>query len=250
MPTDSGRSTTDVTYAHASDGTVHALVNLVRSHPSLLAVEVLRLNVPPSVEDRPSAQPQLKGYADEARRVRLSGDSFTEAFLAAADRHNDLASALDVVDYHQRFDDATFAESLDRHEFTADSIAALASETPQGQMLVITSRVQTAEGFRHIPLLDFKIASSVRNEAAVLSIAQRLGGGLLVDSGSSYHLYGTTLLSTDELLDWLLHAQFFSRCVDTRWVTHQLLERRAALRLSQGGSRNVRPRLIGEIAAK
>jgi len=248
MPTDFGQSPTDTTGDSQAPGTLNALVDLVQSHSSLVSVEVLRLAVAPSVEDRPGAQPQLRAYADEVRRVRFEGDSFTEAFLAAADRKDDLLSALSVVDYHQRFDDAAFAASISRDDFTPERIAALARETPPGQMLVLTSRVQTLQGTRHIPLLDFKIASSSgRNERAVRSVAERLGGGLLVDSGSSYHLYGLTLLDTENLVDWLLHAQLFSRCVDTRWVTHQLIERCAALRVSQGGSKNVHPRLIARI---
>lgn len=248
MPTDFGRSPTDTAMGSQRPETLSALAQLIQGHRSLVSVEVLRLPIAPSVEDRPGAQPQHRYYADEARRVRHRGDSFTEAFLTAADRNNDLSSALAVVDYHQRFDDAPFSATVRRDDFTPTRITDLVHETPAGQMLVLTSRVETLEGPRHVPLLDFKISSSSgRNEEAVRSIAGRLGGGLLVDSGSSYHLYGLTLLDDQRLVDWLLHAQLFSRCVDTRWVTHQLIERRAALRLSPGGSRNAHPRLIAKI---
>lgn len=248
MQIDSNRSPTEASTNQTDEGTASALVNLVRSHSSVLSVEMLRLSIPPSVEMRPGAQIQHQRYADEARRNHRLGGSFTEAFLAEADLNDDLSSALDLVDFHQRFNDAPFSVTIPRSDFTAEAISDLEDETPPGQILVLTSRVRTADGVRHIPLLDFKISAKPRNLDAVKFVSGRLGGGLLVNSGNSYHLYGLKLLSNDDLYDWLLHAQLFSRCVDTRWVTHQLIERCAALRLSRGGGRNVYPTPIGVIA--
>lgn len=240
-------SPTDAQVGPLEPPAVGALVGLIRSIEAIETIELLRLTVPPSVEARPGALPQHAAYASEARRARVAGDSFTEAFLAAADHNDDLESALAVVDYHQPFGDAPFSVALPVAEFNVARVQALIAETPDDQLLVITSRVGTTDGIRHLPLLDFKIAAAPRNEPAVRAVTRRLGGGLLVNSGSSYHLYGAELVDDDALVRWLLHAQLFSRCVDTRWVTHQLLERRAALRISRGGSRNVHPRVIGHI---
>lgn len=226
-----------------------ALVALVAGTPDVLTVELLRLQVPPSVEDRPGAIPALRAYAEEARAVRQSGDSFTEAFLETAQRHGDLGDALAVVDFHQRFSEAAARFVVESHDFTVNLLDTLGAETPATQMLVVTSEVSTAEGQRHLPLLDFKLAASPENDDVARSVARRLGGGVLVNSGSSYHLYGSRAVPDSELFDWLLRAQLLSRCVDTRWVTHQLIERKAALRLTRGGSRGVLPVVLDHIPA-
>ncbi len=225
-----------------------ALVGLVHGIPDVLAVELLRLRVPPSVEHRPGATPALRSYADEARTGRQSGDSFTEAFLEAAQGHGDLGQALRVVDYHQRFSDAPARFVIELRDVTVRRLEVLAAETPAGEMLVMTSEVSTLRGPRHLPLLDFKLAATPENDDVARTVAKRLGGGLLVNSGSSYHLYGLRLMLVDQLMDWLLHAQLLSRCIDTRWVTHQLIERKAALRLTRGGSRGVLPTVLDYVS--
>lgn len=244
MPTGSSQSPDQ---ENVSDCAHHALLNLIESHPAITAVELLRLTTPPSVERRPGSLPAHVAYAEKARQANRDGGSFTEAFLHAAERDNGLASALEVVDFHQHFSDAPFRVDVARDDLTIALIGSLAASTPPHQILVITSRVSTSDGDRHMPFLDFKIESSPRNEPVARAIAARLGGGILLDSGKSYHLYGTELLDDHALTMWLLHAQLFSRCVDTRWITHQLIEKKAALRISKGGARNVLPRVVARL---
>lgn len=214
---------------------------------SVTSVELLRIAIPPSIERRPGATAEIQRYADKARAAKMAGDSFTETFVGVAQEHGDIALALAVIDYHQPLAAAYQRIIVARSEISGDRLQGLARNMQVGEMLVLTSRVGTLSGAAHIPLLDLKMTSSPANTPAALEVAKRLGGGLVLDSGSSYHLYGRRLLNDEEFTNWLLRAQLFSRCVDTRWVTHQLLERRAALRLSRGGAKDVELQVVAEV---
>jgi hypothetical protein len=50
----------------------------------------------------------------------------------------------------------------------------------------------------------------------VRAVAGVLGGGLLVESGSSHHLYGTALVDTAQLRAFLGHAAHFNPVTDGR----------------------------------
>lgn len=223
------------------------LVQLVEEIEAILWVEFLRVAMPPSVEFRPGATDQLRTYAELARTAQPPGDSFTETFVGVAEQHGDVEAALAVIGYHQPLADALDRVVLDRESITDTSVSRLIEETPQDEMLVVTSRVGIADGTAHLPLLDFKMAAEERNLSIARSVARLAGGGVLVNSGSSFHLYGDQLLDDDSMREWLLHAQLLSRCVDTRWITHQLLEGKAALRLTKGGGRNQVPVVIERV---
>jgi hypothetical protein len=223
------------------------LVQLVREIEAILWVEFLQVAMPPSVEFRPGATEQLRTYADLARTAQPPGDSFTETFVGVAEQHGDVEAALAVIGYHQPLADARDRVVLDRESLTEASVTRLIDETPQDEMLVVTSRVGVAGGTAHLPLLDFKMAAEDRNLSVARSVVGLAGGGLLVNSGSSFHLYGDRLLDDTGMREWLLRAQLLSRCVDTRWVTHQLLEGKAALRLTKGGGRNQVPVVVERI---
>jgi len=220
------------------------LAELIRKLTDVQEIELLYVPVPPSVEWRPGATPRLRRHAAEARVTQPPGDSFTETFVEIAERHGDLGPALDVIAFHQPLSAADELVPVRREEATEEYFRELADQASGGQMLVVTSRVRTDAGAAHIPMLDFKVPSCERNTSVVDLIAHRVGGGFLLDSGSSYHFYGDRLLSDHQLREWLLHAQLLSRCVDTRWVTHQLIEGRAALRIGAGGSSGAVPTLI------
>lgn len=233
-----------------TDTTQAALIQVLDRHTSIETVEFLRIALPPSVENRPGATPELTAYAQKARDTKFDGDSFTETFLAIAEEQGGLDAALAVVGFHQPLSEAVETIQLARSDVDLDSLNDLAARTPDNQMLVVTSLVRTVLGARaHLPLLDLKLAARPDHDAIAASVAARLGGGFVVNSGSSYHLYGDRLMSDDEFTRWLLTAQLLTRCVDTRWVTHQLIEGRAALRLSRGGASHAVPRVIAEVAA-
>jgi hypothetical protein len=233
-----------------TDSVASALLpRLVRSFDTVVAALVLELRVPPSMEARPGSIPELALIAREARTTQRPGDSFTETLLGLAAQRGVVAPALDVAQFHQPLTAAVAAHRLPVRELTGAGLEAILHGVPADHMVVMTSRLETTAGPMHVPMLDFKLESKRSNDRAAREVAGRLGNGYLLDSGSSYHFYGSDLLPDDALQRWLLRAQLLSRYVDTRWVTHQLLEGRCALRISPSASTHQQPVVIAEIGA-
>lgn len=115
---------------------------------------------------------------------------------------------------------------------------------PGRQLVSLSSRVWTKEGtLRNLMMMDFGIPASVaHSEEAVLAAQDALGlHGLLVLSGNSYHLYGNLLTDWPDLVQVLARCSLLSPIVDARWVAHQIMDGRAALRLSTNLERQESP---------
>lgn len=239
-------SLAEATVAKDSD-VLAVLPALLRAHRSIVSCRLLEVVIPPSAEGRPGASTELAAIVEEVRSSALVNDSFTETLLQFAAAKNLTESALEVSQFHQPLSAAKREHVLSARDIDRESLADLASNLPEDTMLVLTSDVQTQHGVAHLKLMDFKIAANPNNHPHAIATAGRLGEGVLLTSGSSYHFYGADLVTESELTEWLLRAQLLSRYVDTRWITHQLLEKRCALRLSVGGASKSMPRLLAEI---
>jgi hypothetical protein len=79
--------------------------------------------------------------------------------------------------------------------------------------------------------------------AAAVAVRLLPSGGLIVDSGHSYHLVGSHPVTPDGLIDFLARASLFGSIVDRAYIAHQILERRCALRISRGGHSGAEPRV-------
>jgi hypothetical protein len=212
------------------------LPRLLASQPSITHCQFLEIDIPPSAEGRPGASPELTDLVEKTRRAELINGSFTETLLYLAAESGVTKSALEVAQFHQPLGDASVVHWLPVEQVSPVALATLAATVPATRMLVVTSYVRTVHGAAHLRLMDFKLVASEENHQHAMAAASRLGRGELLISGSSYHYYGSHLATETELVDWLLRAQLLSRYVDTRWITHQLIERRCALRISMGGS--------------
>lgn len=223
------------------------LPTIIRAHRSIESCRLLEVTIPPSAEGRPGASSELAAIVEEVRSSTLINDSFTETLLFLAAKHNLTESALKVSQFHQPLSAARREHVLSSREISRELLVELSANLPDETMLVLTSDVRTRQGVAHLKLMDFKISANPDNHRHAIATAGRLGRGVLLNSGSSYHFYGTGLVTESDLTEWLLRAQLLSRYVDTRWITHQLLEKRCALRLSVGGAARSVPRLIAEI---
>jgi hypothetical protein len=179
----------------------------------------------------------------DARQAQEPGESFTETLLTLAARTVHVDGALRLATFHQPLSAATDVVRLAAHEATSSRVRGLCDNVGEREIMVLTSAVETTSGVLHLPMLDFKLNCSPEHDLVAQTVAESLGRGWLLNSGSSYHYYGATLLSERELFDWLLRAQLMGKFVDSRWVTHQLLERKCALRVSHKGGAAV-PQVI------
>jgi hypothetical protein len=105
--------------------------------------------------------------------------------------------------------------------------------------LTISSKVKLNNGtVYHLPLLDFHIPVNKENEIMCVEIIKSLElKGFLLNSGKSYHFYGTNIITESTLIDLLAQALLFAPIIDRAWISHQLIERRCCLRISEKYSR-------------
>lgn len=140
--------------------------------------------------------------------------------------------------FHNPITDKTFVGARDLH--------AIETMIAGGGNIGLNSLVKTADGVRHLPLLDFHIPAKEKNMTCVQEVLALLGyDGYLLQTNRSYHFYGKALLTEQELISFLSKALLFSPVIDKNWIAHQLIERSATLRISakDGGT----PFLLSEI---
>ena len=102
------------------------------------------------------------------------------------------------------------------------------------EMVSLSSRATTTNGSEiHLHLLDLGmpdrpgVIEAIRAGLDTLDI-----DGALVRSGRSYHFYGLRTSDWPDYTTFLARAALLSPLVDARWVLHQLIDGRGALRIS------------------
>jgi hypothetical protein len=134
--------------------------------------------------------------------------------------------------------------------FTHVALEKLHSRTAPEDGLVICSKVRLRDGqFRHIPMIDFRCRTGDSNARAINMLLTKTGQqtGILVESGKSYHLYGSNLLTQEEWITFMALCLLFSPVTDSRYIAHRLADGECRLKIaSQDGSL---PKIAGVLNA-
>jgi hypothetical protein len=172
--------------------------------------------------------PREQGLRDAA--VTLSdanGIPFWDALLATSMQQGIIS---------KRFIDSALAHDanpddqeilLASEEISAEKILNIISTLPGGYGLAACSRViLTSNRAAHIPMLDFRCPCSEQNVKAIERMLTLIGcqEGILVESGRSYHFYGTSLLSETEWIEFMGRSLLFAPIVDSRFIGHRLVD--------------------------
>lgn len=175
----------------------------------------------------------LLDRADEIRRD--TGVPFWDVLLGLAMTENKLnermAKCALLHDPEQKAETFTFSAA----EFTQAALEGLNSSTEAEDGLVICSRVKLRNGqFSHIPMIDFRCRTSEANAKAIKMLLTKINErtGILVESGKSYHLYGTRLLSQDEWVRFMAICLLFSPVTDPRYIAHRLADGECRLKIA------------------
>jgi hypothetical protein len=140
--------------------------------------------------------------------------------------------------YHQA---NSHYEYINRNQL--DEFLKTSRETP----LAINSKLIMNDGTsKHIPLLDFKLSSNNKSHDNLVKACICILGlkGYILNSGRSYHFIGSQLVCESELLDLLAKFALLSPISDKAWVSHQIIERSASLRITVKNGKE--PYLIDE----
>jgi hypothetical protein len=186
-----------------------------------------------------------------ARETRLEeGTPFWHALFNLGE-HQDGGVPIEIVKsalFHQdpRTDPAI---ALRVDDELVDRVTEIAAGIESPHSLSIDSRVELPDDkIAFIPMLDFSVKSgrtggTATARACVEAISEP---GLLVSSGRSFHFYGRRLLTSTEQVHFWAKALLLTPIVDERWIAHQMLGGRAALRVSANDRGDV-PRVVWEL---
>lgn len=209
--------------------------------PALLRqaqIELVELGVlrrPPSFRGgEVSTRAQL--ITDPARdEHRRRGFGFWEFVLAEAVT-TDSQTRIGLLNGALRHaNDEAIRVHLDREAFIERLGAGEYANLPPRELVLFLSPVKIAGDERrlHLPLIDLGVQIGPEGQAMAVEAMEALGmGGLLFESGRSYHFYGTKPVTQSDLVRLLARAQLLSPIVDARWVSHQLIDGRCGLRIS------------------
>lgn len=209
--------------------------------PALLreaGIETVELDV---LHRRPSFQgsevsPRAQSITDPARdEHRARGFGFWEFVLADAVTA-DSETRRGLLDGALRHNsEGAIRLKLKREEFIERLRAGEYENLPPRDLVSFCSPVEVfGDGQRmHLPLLDLGVKPGPDGVAAAMDAMRSLGlRGLLFESGRSYHFYSADPVTQPDLVAILGRAQLLSPIVDSRWVSHQLIDGRCGLRIS------------------
>lgn len=171
-------------------------------------------------------------------------------FVASKVRTNAITDIVSAMVDHDAESERVGITEVRATRLDRDFLDAVRNNIPSGSVLAICSRCTDRRGREvHIPLLDLRCPPSPENERILGAALTRVHapGGLLLESGRSYHFYGKSQLNPDEWRQFMARALLLHPFVDSRYVAHRLLAGQAVLRVSTCPRKPTEPRLVGQL---
>jgi hypothetical protein len=217
-------------------------------------IRLARLLPLPPIQARLNLTASEHVVFERALKLRQNtGLSFWDSVLLELSAVPEAFRLLDVAMMHVSLRGQEF--SLSRSEVNAGTLEHLCSEfrPDAASSLTLLSEVVRRDGsLGHLPMIDFHAPKSAANQHLVEAVAERLfpRGAILMDSGESYHAYGTQVVSQEEFRSFLGYAMLFIPIVDRAYVAHQLIENRCALRITAGGGKSQIPTVVAVLPGR
>lgn len=224
--------------------TAEVLGLLVAENVDISEIYVFSYRHPGLLQSRLALTPDEEGIIAKAAILRESTSMpFWEAImLSCFGEDRDYTRILQEAKFHQSH--AGSMVPISRDEVLRGYFAQLIDEQPQGHGLSFSSQVKVDQGgLKQLPLLDFHCPECPENDRLVAEVCRHLfpDTTLVLSSGESYHGFGLALLEKHEFREFLTRSLLFAPVVDSRYVTHQLLEGKCALRLNHSIEKPTKP---------
>jgi hypothetical protein len=204
----------------------------------------------PGLDQRVSAAPG-SAISGEVERLRRSMPEVLERMvgLSALVSSSDQAPEATIAQMlrHDDADESAKEFTMEAEEVAGPVFSAVVQQQQPGNVLALVSRCVGTDGERmHIPVLDFHVPPSDRNQRLVEEAGRHLGlpHAAVLMSGRSYHLYGLCALTESEWLRLMLRALLLSPIVDSRYLAHRILANRGVLRLTSAPSKPATPVVV------
>jgi hypothetical protein len=223
---------------------VDLFVEIVASLESIETVNFILYEPTPPLAERSSIEPAdlQVTFAGETKAIWIPSYELLYArHLLHGGVPHDL---LDRAAEHHSHSATRLRRCLPREQVSHDAIRELQAVRP-GWAVAVASSVRTADGERHIPMVDFQCPVGDLYRDVLLAGLTRIGcRGALLESGASYHFYGRELLTRDEWRKFIGYTLLLSPFVDTRYVGHRLIDGESVLRIEPHPTKPVMPRVV------
>lgn len=223
-----------------------ALSELLRNRPSISQVQLVAYEFAPLLQDRAPLTMAERSLVRRGLQVRHQlGLPFWDSLLAICSAEMQAPTGLlKAALFHQTREGTKTV--LSRAEVRRGDVHRMLKSQPARGGLALSSGVSMNSGRRaHLPLLDlhYRLKSGPGN---AIAIAQLLlaSGFVVLETGKSYHIWGTRPVTQNELVTFLGRALLLAPMVDRAFVAHQLLEGDCALRISAGSVNREVPRVV------
>lgn len=213
------------------------LVEIVKRFTEIQLVRIGRVKCPRLVKaDGENLDDEERQTVKQGLELRKKfGFPFWDAVLVSSFGHPPARNLLQAAAYHQSVSNVL---SLPRNDFLNGSIRALCESNFEDEIIVALSEVETTSGDTlHIPMVDFHIPISEENLNIAIEVANKLcEAPFICETDKSYHLISRSLVSNEDLVTFLAKSLFFCPIIDRAYVSHQIIERRCALRIGKSFS--------------
>jgi hypothetical protein len=227
--------------------TAECLKYLVAKNTSVKHLSLALIKRPRALQERLSLDGDDRALFRKALKIRNStGIPFWNSLLLSSFSKERVGERLlSEVKFHQYLHGQEIL--IKRSSILSDKLLNFEVSNSQELIPSVLSEVIIKQGEkRHFVFIDFHIPFSKRNTNLVVKVAKQLVNYpvFIIQSGASYHLIGTKLVTLEEFRGTLITALMYGPITDCAYIAHQLIENRAALRIFRGGHYNMIPRLV------
>jgi hypothetical protein len=227
---------------------VDLFVKLVQSIESILSVTLIQYEQTASLARRTTSgleffEVELSNSRDERSRSIwipdyeiLYADSLTRGVVP----HEMLREAAQ----HKVSPENRVRRSLPRDAVSSASFAKVRQAAPEWAVAV-SSRVETCDGERHLPMIDFQCPIGPLYQASLVEGLRAIGcRGALLESGVSYHFYANHVVTDAGWRVFMGRTLLLAPFVDTRYVGHRLIDSESVLRVAADLTKPVEPHVV------
>lgn len=239
--------TTNLKAPEVHSETIKCIEHLMDANPKIASIAVVTITRPAPLQERLEFNSTEKKHFQETLETRSkTGLPFWDCLLLESFGRVTVSDRLlNEVKFHQSNHGKEIW--IARQDALDGALRTLKLNHEGDRMLSVLSEVRLIDGTsKQFIFLDFHIPVSSENTLIVEKVTRRLLSypAFIIESGASYHVIGTKLVNDEEFRKTLTTALLFGPITDRAYITHQLLEGRAALRVSKGGHCNSLPTLL------
>lgn len=160
---------------------------------------------------------------------------YWESILAATSDSEESTLLIKEAVKHQVTDEAFERLELGLDDLRSGALQRKLKALSKNVVLALCSKCRIDDGTTlHLPMMDFRAEPTTENLSKVKTALSEISpeGGVILESGRSYHYLGFSLMNEDQWLKFLAKCLLLAPLTDTRYIAHRILEGIGSLRIS------------------